>query len=125
MNKTEYLSMWIDGEKVTGFVDDGEIVYTSAETESIQNYVGDEDSFSVGRTWIPNQYYKCPETGLEMVFTYRLGSGWGVGAPEGMSSLPILTYFRTTGCKIPFPSTPLKYAVQEKEFYEMIKGIRV
>jgi hypothetical protein len=94
------------------------------EIESIQNYVGDEDCFSVGRHWIPNQYFKCPDSGVEMNFVFRIGSGWSVGAPAGQSCLPVLHYFRNTGKKIPFPPSPKKYAGQEQDFYATIKKLR-
>lgn len=94
------------------------------EIEMIQDYVGDEDCFSVGKHYIPNQYFKCPITGVEMSFSFRIGSGWAVGAPAGQSCLPVLHYFRNTGKKIPFPPSPKKYAKQEKEFYEAIKTLR-
>lgn len=94
------------------------------KTESIQDYVGDENCFSRGKHNIPNQYFKCLETGIEMVFTFTIGSGWGVGAPTGQSSLPVLKYYRTTGRKILFPKTPQKYAAQEREFYETMKKLR-
>lgn len=92
--------------------------------ESIQNYVGDEDCFSAGRHWIPNQYFKCPDTGVEMSFVFRVGSGWSVGAPTSRSCRTVLHYYRNTGKKIPFPESPKKYAVQEKEFYAAIKKLR-
>lgn len=94
------------------------------EIDSIKDYVGDEDCFSKGKHYIPNQYFKCLETGIEMIFSFRIGSGWSVGAPVGQSSIPIPGYFRTTGRKIPFPESPKKYAKQEREFYEQIKKLR-
>lgn len=90
----------------------------------VQDYVGDENCFSAGKHYVPDQYFKCPETGIEMVFKFRLGSGWSVGAPEGQSSIPVLRYSRDTGRKIPFPKTPAKYAKQEREFYEKLKTLR-
>lgn len=90
----------------------------------IQDYVGDENCFSIGKHYVPDQYFKCPETGIEMVFKFRLGSGWSVGAPEGQSSIPVLRYGIDTGRKIPFPKTPAKYSKQEREFYEKLKTLR-
>lgn len=92
-------------------------------TEMIQGYVGDEDCFSVGNHHIPNQYFKCPETGLEMIFTFRLGSGWTVQGIPGQSVLQILRYNRV-GRKIPFPKTPKKYEKQERDFYDNLKKLR-
>lgn len=93
-------------------------------TEMIQDYVGDEDCFSAGEHYIPNQYFKCLDSGIEMVFRFMIGSGWSVAAPEGQSGIPILRYFRNTGKKIPFPKTPKKYEKQEREFYDNIKKLR-
>lgn len=72
---------------------------------------------------IPNHYFKCLQTGIEMDFTYKIGSGWAVGALNGESCLPILKYYRTTGRKIPWPDPVEKYAEQEKEFYDMLKDM--
>lgn len=92
--------------------------------EYIEDYVGDEDCFSVGKHYIPNQYFKCPETGIEMIFRFRLGSGWCVAAPEGQSCIPVLRYGIDTGKKVPFPKTPAKYLKQEKRFYDNLKKLR-
>lgn len=70
---------------------------------------------------IPNYYFKCLQTGIEMVFTYTIGSGWTVGAPNGDSIRPILRYYKTTGRKIPWPDPVEKYTEQEKQFYDMLK----
>jgi hypothetical protein len=92
--------------------------------EMLQDYVGDEDCFSVGKHYIPNQYFKCPDSGIEMVFRFRIGSGWAVGPPEGKSCIPVLRYTMDTGNKIPFPETPEKYKKQERKFYDNLKKLR-
>lgn len=92
--------------------------------EMIEGYVGDEDCFSVGKHYIPNQYFKCPDSGIEMVFRFRIGSGWGVAAPEGQSCIPVLRYSINTGKGIPFPKTPKKYEKQERNFYDNLKKLR-
>lgn len=93
-------------------------------TEMIQDYVGDEDCFSVGKHYVPNQYFKCLDSGIEMLFRFRIGSGWAVGAPLGQSCIPVLRYSIDTGKKIPFPETPEKYQKQEREFYDGLKKLR-
>lgn len=94
------------------------------EIEAIQDYVGDEDCFSQGTHSIPNQYFKCLETGIEMIFTFRIGSGWSVGSPTGISVIPLLHYSRTTGRKIPFPKSPEKYKKHQKEFYDSLNKLK-
>lgn len=92
--------------------------------EMLQDYVGDENCFSVGKHYIPNQYFKCSDSGIEMVFRFCIGSGWAVGPPEGQSCIPVLRYTMNTGKKIPFPETPQKYKKQERKFYDNLKKLR-
>jgi hypothetical protein len=89
------------------------------ETEYIQDCVGDEDDFSTGKHYIPNQYFKCTKTGMEMDFTFHIPYGWCVSFPN--SSLRESLNYEG---KIPFPDKIEKYARQEKEFYEMLEKIK-
>lgn len=99
------------------------LLQDSIENEAIEEYVGDEDCFSVGKHYIPNQYFKCPDSGLEMVFKFRIGSGWSVRAAYAEDALKVLQYNKPYR-KIPFPKTPKKYEKQEREFYDSLKKLR-
>ena len=93
------------------------------KVDMIQDYVGDEDCFSEGKHYIPDQYFKCLETGAKMIFKFYPGTGWTVAAPKGVSIKTLLRYSRVTGNKIPFPSTPEKYQKQQNEFYEALENL--
>lgn len=67
---------------------------------------------------IPNQYYKCPVTGIEMYFKFDRGSGWSVGFPKGHNGLREM---KKAGLKIPFPDTPKQYEKEVEEFYRMLE----
>lgn len=69
-------------------------------------------------TNVCNQYYKCPTTGVEMIFRFSRGSGWGVSFPFGIKQMRKL---KEAGIRVPFPETPDEYKQEVEDFYKRLE----
>lgn len=69
-------------------------------------------------TEVCNQYYKCPTTGVEMIFRFSRGSGWAVGFPFERMGFDTL---HNQNIKVPFPETPDEYKQEVEDFYKRLE----
>lgn len=67
---------------------------------------------------VPNQYWKCSVTGIEVNFTFTRGTGWGASFPRGFKGMRTL---KDQGIKVPFPEVPPEYDYECSEWHRRFK----